>query len=275
MQADIYNPTPSRLETILPEGTTIVLVGIVIFTFFSAAITAQRIFTQTRDELVQRKQFITSLAHQIRTPLAVLLTNNEVALYSVQDQETKKVLDDNIEEVKNITDILNNLLLLNKLNSKESLTFEPVITQPIIKSVIKRLAPYAEKHNITVEQSTDATSAVYGNIMALEQALYNLIKNAMIYSKPEGGTVNVIQSIIDQQLIITVEDTGIGIAEKDLEHIFDPSFIARHDDLHQSKGSGLGLPLVAAVIELHQGNIHTTSIKGVMTRVTLQLPVTQ
>jgi signal transduction histidine kinase len=292
MQIIILNTVHERLDSVLPRGMagemtilqtsldsmnlvyTFILVGIVFFAFFCAAFAAQKIITPTRDEHTQHKSFISSLAHEMRTPLSVLLTNNEVALYDVHDAELKKVLDDNIEEVKNITDILNNLLLFNKFNSQASLTFESVETEPIIDSVIKRLAPYAQKHRVSIEQTIHGTSPVHANETALELVLYNLIKNAIIYSKSEGGSVHLTQSITGNQLIISVEDTGVGIAESNFKQIFEPFFKVKDTDIQYSGGSGLGLSLVAEVTKLHRGSIHVESSKGVMTRFTLALPTT-
>ena len=291
MQVTIVDTIRERLNIVLPGGAaeetaliqtsinsinlvyTFILVGMVFFAFFCAVFVARKIITLTRHERTQHKSFIGSLAHEMRTPLAVLLTNNEVALYDVQDTELKQVLVDNIEEVKSITDILNNLLLFSKFNSQASLTFEPVETEPIIDSVIKRLAPYAQKHRVSIEQTIHATSPVQANQTALELVLYNLIKNAIIYSKSGGGTVHLTQSITDNQLVISVKDTGVGITENNLKQIFEPFFKVKDTDIQHSGGSGLGLSLVSEVIKLHRGSIHVESTKGVMTRFTLQLPI--
>lgn len=291
MQASILSTISDRLQIVYPLGiaeetaiiqatfdsinytNTFILVSIVFFAFFCSAVIAQITITPTKEELTQRKRFITSIAHEMRTPLAIIRTNNEVALYDITDTELKKVLNDNIEEIKNITSIINNLLIFSGFSSKESLTFESVDTEPIIKSVIKRLDPYATKHNVSIEQDIQTTSLVYANKKALEQVFYNLIKNSIIYSKPEGGIVRLTQSTINNQLIISVEDKGIGVAKKDLNHIFDPFFKVDGEEIQKSGGNGLGLAMVSEIIKLHSGSIRVESIKGVMTRFTVRLPI--
>jgi signal transduction histidine kinase len=291
MEVGVISTISDRLQIVYPLGTAeetaiiqatidslnytnnFILVGIVFFAFFCSVVIAQITITPTRDELTQRKRFITSVAHEMRTPLAILRTNNEVALYDLKDTELKKVLNDNIEEVKNITDIINNLLIFSGFSSKESLTFESVDTKPIINSVIERLAPYAMKHKVTIEQDIQTSNPVYANKKALEQVFYNLIKNAVIYSKPEGGTVRLIQSVTKKQLVISIEDKGIGISKKDLNHIFDPFFKVDGEEIQKSGGNGLGLSMVSEIIKLHSGSIKVESIKGIMTRFTVHLPI--
>jgi signal transduction histidine kinase len=114
------NAIPSKLATIFFANATVVLIGIAVFAFIGAIAVVHIISTQRKKEQLKRRHFIASFAHDIRTPLAVLLTNNEVALYDVQDAALQKVLHDNIEEIKNITEILNSRLLLNMYNPPKS-----------------------------------------------------------------------------------------------------------------------------------------------------------
>jgi signal transduction histidine kinase len=291
MQASFISTISDRLEIVYPLGTpeeteiiqaaidsinytnTFVLIGLVFFALFCAVVMAQITSSPTKEKMTQQKRFVSSLAHEMRTPLAILRTNNEVALYDLKDAELMKVLNDNIEEIENITNIINNLLIFSGFSSKDSLTFEMVDTEPIIKSVIERLASYAKKHQATIELDVKTTSLVYANTKALEQVFYNLIKNAIIYSKPEGNIVRLTQSIIDNQLVIVLEDKGIGIAEKDLKHIFDPFFKVDGEEIQKSGGNGLGLSMVSDIIKLHTGSINVKSIEGVMTRFTVRLPI--
>jgi two-component system phosphate regulon sensor histidine kinase PhoR len=259
-----------RLDTI----NLWILCGMVVFASITGVIAAHITLVPTKDEFALRKKFITAVAHELRTPLAVLRTSNEVALYDLDDHESiKSVLIGNIEETKFIANILNNLVIFSRVGAEESLSFELVDVPNILETVIKKLAIFASKHSVTIHYDATPLPQILANATALEQIFYNLIKNAIIYSDPKGGVVTINAIKTNTYLGLTFTDTGIGMSKKNLKHIFEPFFRINPDDSQSASGTGLGLALVFEIMKLHKGIINVESEEGKGTTFTLQFPL--
>jgi signal transduction histidine kinase len=251
-----------------------ILCGMVVFASITGVIAAHITLVPTKDEFALRKKFITAVAHELRTPLAVLRTSNEVALYDLDDRENiKSVLIGNIEETKFIANILNNLVIFSRVGAEESLSFELIDVSNILETVIKKLSIFASKHSVTINYNQTPLPLISVNATALEQIFYNLIKNAIIYSKSDGGTVTIDAITTNTYLGLTFTDTGIGMSRKNLKHIFEPFFRINPDDSQSANGTGLGLALVFEIMKLHKGIINVTSEEGQGTTFTLQFPL--
>ncbi len=260
----------------LDQVNLFILGGMVVFAMVTGVIAAHITLVPTRDEFSQRKRFITAVAHELRTPIAVLRTSNEVALYDVEaDSSMKKVLLDNIEETKSIANILNNLVIFSRVGTAESLTFEMMSLPDALQTAIDKLRSFAQKKSvsITYERNDESFPQVYANRTALEQTFYNLIKNAVIYSKAQGGTLDIKTVANATYIAVTFSDNGIGMTQKNLKHIFEPFFRINPDDSPSSNGTGLGLALVFEIMKIHKGGIGVESIEGKGSTFTLQFPL--
>lgn len=275
LQGGAVDPTLiSHTSQELDHLNFIVLCGMVVFAGITGVIAAQITLRPTKDEFIQRKKFITAVAHELRTPLAVLRTSNEVALYDAEDQpKLKKILQENIEETKHIANLVNNLVIFSRVGAAESFSYERTEIPELLESAIRKLTAYAQKKHITIEYERVPLPHVHANKTALEQIFYNLIKNAIVYSKPEGGIVRIAAAASKTHLTITFSDTGIGMSNKTLQHIFEPFYRANPDSSQAASGTGLGLALVFEIMKLHRGTIDVESTEGVGTTFTLQLPL--
>lgn len=230
--------------------------------------------TPTRNALDSQKQFVGNIAHELRTPLSIIKTNTEVTLFDEKlDRGVRETLESNVEELDRISDIINNLLSMNALLRPEKIELSNTDLEPIVARVVTVLQDLAEHKAITVETSSAAALPVWGNAAALEQILMNVVKNALNYT-PQGGRVRIaVEPALGGKVEVRVEDTGMGIAEEDLERIFEPFF--RGDASRNRKsggGSGLGLAIVSELVKLHKGSIRIRSAPGAGTTVTLSLP---
>jgi signal transduction histidine kinase len=260
----------------LDQVNLFILGGMVVFAMITGVIAAHITLVPTRDEFSQRKRFITAVAHELRTPIAVLRTSNEVALYDVEDDSPmKKVLLDNIEETKSIANILNNLVIFSRVGTAESLSFEMVSIHEALSTALEKLKSFAHKKSVTLiyEENAEVLPLVYANRTALEQTFYNLIKNAVIYSKPNGGELVVKTFANATYVAISFTDNGIGMTQKNLKHIFEPFYRINPDNSPSSSGTGLGLALVFEIMKIHKGTIDVESTEGEGTTFTLQLPL--
>lgn len=250
--------------------------------FFSVALSITLIFSYiiakmtlspTRAALKSQKRFVSDIAHELRTPLSIIKTNSEVAL--LDDDMTpkiKKIFKNNIDELDRVSGIINNLLTFNTLVHPEKIQFAAVNLGDVIDSSIKKLDDLINTKEIKLTVKKIGPYTVFGNIIALEQITLNIIKNAINYNR-EGGTVTVkVEPDYRGNIVLSVEDNGMGISQADLIHIFEPFYRAERSRNRQSGSSGLGLTIVSELVKLHSGKISVSSRLKIGTTVTIFLP---
>ena len=158
---------------------------------------------------------------------------------------------------------------MNTLVNPGSFTLSTVQFSPAVDTALEKLAQTIAKKNITIETAIDTGATVRGNLSALEQITFNIIKNAVIYT-PQGGTIAIsVMNSEDGTVCFSVKDSGIGIAEKDLALIFDPFYRADKARSRSKGGSGLGLAIVSELVQLHAGRITVRSELGRGTTVSI------
>lgn len=249
-----------------------VLAGIVVLSVVFGMIAAHLSLRPLREALSMQRRFISSVAHELRTPLAVLRVENEVAALEVKpDHPVHITLKQNLQEIDRITEILNNLLLFNRVKSVNISAFEMVDLLSVAETVVERLRRLSGSKGVSLSLESAPTVNVYGNRAALEQAIFNIIKNAIVYSNRGGEVALSFSEISDRQVTVVVKDRGIGIAKKDLSRIFEPFYrSARSAD--NREGTGIGLSLVYEIVKLHRGKIRVDSEPGVGTTFEITLP---
>lgn len=227
-----------------------------------------------RKALQSQKQFVGNIAHELRTPFSIIKTNTEVALLTNDlDTDTRETLESNVEELNRASNIINNLLSINRLVHPDKVQFTNIDLNEVIKRVVETLKKLASQKHVKVIIEEEVPAISWSNASASEQIIMNVVKNAINYT-PSGGTV-IISAAPDYRgkIIVKVVDTGIGIPEKDLLHIFEPFYradAARIRDTHV--GSGLGLTIVSELVKLHRGKIKIKSIVKEGTTVEITLP---
>ncbi len=227
----------------------------------------------TRNALKSQKRFIGDIAHELRTPLAIIKTNSEVALIgSNLNKETERIFRNNIEELDRVSAIINNLLTFNNLVHPEQVQFASVSLGDVVDSSVKKLDDLIKKKQINLTVKKTEPHSVWGNAIALEQIVTNIIKNAINYNNIGGKVLVTVEPDYRGSIVFTVEDTGIGISQKDLVHIFEPFFRAEKSRNRQYGSSGLGLTIVSELVRLHSGKISVGSYLKQGTTVTILLP---
>jgi signal transduction histidine kinase len=232
----------------------------------------------TRNTLYYQKLFISNVAHELRTPLSTIKTSTEVALLDDKlSTPIKHTFDEIIRELDRISEIINNLLSLNTLVRPERMRFSSVDLGPLVEAVSKRLMPLARERRVSVTVRKDGPLNVWGNAVGLEQVLTNLIKNAITYTQKNGnGLVNIsLHPDYQGSVVFSVADNGIGIAQSDLAHVFEPFYRADLSRVRsvKSTGSGLGLSIVNEIVRMHHGKINIESAHNQGTTVSVVLPV--
>lgn len=209
----------------------------------------------------QRSEFLDVASHQLRTPVSVIL--GTISLFREGDpdklsQDQRRHFIDNIfHKARKLANIVNDLLEASEMDTAEpfQLTREylkPTDPRGVIQEVIKELSPKAEEKGLRIEfDSAGNIPLVRTDPERLEQALTNLIDNAVKYTKE--GQVRVELSKKEDRIIIAVSDSGIGIPQADQPKIFEKFARAKNAAELYTDGSGLGLFIVKAIIEAHEG----------------------
>lgn len=219
---------------------------------------------------VMRDDFINIISHEYKTPVASILGYAKILKNpEISDEQKQEYTDIIIDESRRLSTMTNNILLLTKYENTQIIPDKkPYPLDEQLRSCVQLLSAGWLEKDINIEG--DLSPAEYnGNEDLMAQLWINLLENAIKYT-PCGGTVSV--SLTDGGSDITVEisDTGCGIAEQDLEHIFDRFY--RADKSRGEGGNGLGLSIVKRLVDLCGGEITVKSVPGEGSAFTVVLP---
>ena len=219
-----------------------------------------------------KRDFVVNVSHELRTPLTSIKGYLETI-----EEETKGEQRKYLEIVKRNTDrlinIVNDLLLLSELESGEiKHVREEVDILSAIKNVMKIFDQKIKDKKLEFElKAGKDLPKVNGDAYRLEQMFINLIDNAIKYT--EKGKISIIVDRVKDEIEITVEDSGIGIQEKDLPRLFERFYVADKSRSRQVGGTGLGLSIVKHIVLLHEGTIEVKSRPGLGTTFSIRIPV--
>ncbi|MEQ9379345.1 MAG: HAMP domain-containing sensor histidine kinase [Pirellulales bacterium] len=262
---------PSHLEERLPiRGTGDELDRL--------AITINSLLDRIGEHLQHRRDFLANAAHELRTPLAAIRSSVEVALSSDRsNEEYQDLLVEIINQGMSLETLVNQLLLISE-SEAERLKMDPapVAFDEVVRRSADMFAGTAESRNITLDVNIPRPVTIRGNRHLLRQLINNLIDNAIKYT-PRGGRVGVDLQLNNPQdiVILTVTDTGIGIAEEDHLKVFDRFFRAdkSRTRMSQTAGTGLGLSICQAAAAAHDGEIRCESELGNGSRFVVEIPL--
>ncbi len=271
---DAIGPSIVQATESIRTQNLLLLIGVIVATTVMFGYIITRVtLAPARNALASQKQFIGNIAHELRTPLSVIKTNTEVALLDDKVQpDMKETLLSNVEELDRISEIINNLLSLSALVRPERMEFSAVDLSLVATDTVQKFSQLAKRgeHQVTLHKSPG--TEVWGNATALQQIIGNLLKNAITYT-PRGGHIRItIEPAPENHVELIVQDSGIGIARKDLFRIFEPFYRADPSRTKGQGGSGLGLAIVSELIKLHQGRITIRSAVGRGTTVSVLFP---
>ncbi|MBL1177427.1 PAS domain S-box protein [Pantanalinema sp. GBBB05] len=222
-----------------------------------------------------KSRFITNTSHEFRTPLTTILGSAELLEHSGERwSETKKQKHyQRIRSaVQHLTQLLDDVLTLSKAEvGKISCTPKLIDIVAFCRNLVEDLQTSTTEQNILFTCSEPVISAELDEKL-LRQILENLLSNAIKYSYAEGS-ITFSLHCLDNQLILEIQDQGIGIPEADLPHLFHP--FHRGENVGTIAGNGLGLAIIKRAVDLHHGSITIDSQVGIGTTCTVYLPVSQ
>jgi signal transduction histidine kinase len=220
-------------------------------------------------------QFTADASHDLRTPLALIRTSAELALRRPRtDSEYRDALARILATSEETSELIEQLLMLARADANVAqMKLEPTNLYPVLHAVGQKAKVLASGKGLTFTESIPPHRPVLlANEAALERLFMSVLDNAVKYT-PAGGHLSIDLSLQDGQAVIEVNDTGIGIAEKDLPHVFERFYRADHVRSRETRGSGLGLSIAKWIAESHNGSIELFSHPGHGTKVTIRLPL--
>lgn len=218
-----------------------------------------------------QRQLVQDISHELRTPLTILKGEMELALKRPRPaEEYRATLHSGLEEIERIGRIVENMLVLCRFDSHQvQLDIVPVEVDGLLQGIVDDVRVLTQRKGLSVT-FTPAGGLVQADPAQLRRAFLNLVDNAIKYTCA-GGTVDISSRVAAEGVIVTVADTGIGIPEKDLPHIFDRFY--RVDQSRSSDGFGLGLSIVQSIIAAHHGTVSVCSSPGRGSAFTVSLPI--
>jgi PAS domain S-box-containing protein len=225
-----------------------------------------------------KSDLLPAISHDLGTPLNAMIGFSELLKQEIPgklNEKQKKYVDNILTSSKRMLDIINDILDLGKVETgKIELIFEKISVPDIIDETIGLFGETATKHNVEIKKELDPDlNLIEADRKRFKQILFNLISNAIKYSKQEGGTVTIITRKHDDLAKFSVADTGIGIKEEDMWKLFT-AFEQINLGIASKYGStGLGLVVTKKLVELHGGIITAESEYGEGSIFTFTLPI--
>jgi heavy metal sensor kinase len=259
--------TTSRLHTLIPMRGADDELDHLISTF--------NVMTSRLDvSFNQMKHFSTDVSHELRTPLTTIRGQLEVALFTAKDEaQLREAIIGSIDEVDHLSKLVTALLQLAAAETGQLVVaLDPTDLGQLAGNIASRFAEAADMQNLRWKAACDSGCFVVGDRTQLERLITNLLANAMKYT-PAGGTVSVQVKRVDDDVVLSVQDTGRGIAAQHLPHIFDRFYRVASPNADPARGLGLGLSFVAWITKAHHGQIEVKSELGQGSTFRVSIPV--
>ena len=234
-------------------------------------------FSKERELERNRREMMQAVSHDLRTPLASIQAMVEsINDGVVSDEETvKRYMRSAQTEVENLNQLINDLFELAQLDAGPlELRIETSSVQDLISDTLESMSAQARAQKLTLSGSVDdELSPVDIDPQRVQRVLYNLVQNALHHTPPDG-TISIQARDAGEEVQVELRDTGEGIPEGELPHIFQRSYRVDPSRARGSGGAGLGLSIVLGIVEAHGGRIWVESGLGKGSSFTFTLPKT-
>ncbi len=224
-----------------------------------------------------RRKFVAEVSHELKTPLTTIGTYTETLLDGYLDDKemATSLLKTVHSETDKMTALVKNLLTLSRYDAqKEEIQKEIFSLDELVRDIVSTFKVEAEKKGLRLSYNlTTQSPSVLGDRFQIERAVKNIISNSIKYT--DAGVVKVFCGFVYNEAYVKIEDTGRGIPEKDLPHIFERFYRVDKARSRELGGTGLGLAIAKEIIESHKGEITVESELGAGTKFTIKIPISK
>lgn len=269
---DELNETFRQLDLGLIGGAAI---SLILVSFGGIFLTRQAMqpIEQSFDRL---QQFTADASHELRSPLMAIKASSQVAMRYPEgmrpsDADEFRAIAQSAERMTRLTE---DLLMLARMDKKLKVTWENINLTELLQHLVNQLQTQAVAKDLTLIYQPSSSQMIKGNSEQILRLFTNLIENAMYYT-PASGQITISVNTSGQWIAVSIQDTGIGIAPEQIEHIFDRFWRADTSRSQWTGGSGLGLAIAQSIAESHGGKISVTSQLAVGSCFTVRLPITK
>lgn len=256
---------PRTEEILLPDGRTMYGSASAIVSGDGQVIgrvAVLRDITHLKELDAMKSEFVATVSHDLRAPLTYMRGYATMlpmvgSLTPKQQDYVEKVM----AGIEQMTELIDDLLDLGRIDAGVGLVREPCSLADIARTVVESMHGQALAHGLTLTIARADERLIHGDVGLLRHAITNLVDNALKYT-PSGGTVTVAVTQHDEAMVVSVKDTGIGIAPADQVRLFERFFRVKRRETIDIKGTGLGLAIVKSIAEWHAGRVWVESQIG-------------
>ncbi|MEK7564497.1 MAG: HAMP domain-containing sensor histidine kinase [Patescibacteria group bacterium] len=222
----------------------------------------------------KQKKFIADASHELRTPIAIVISGLEVALRnkSLDISKSTEVLQKSLEEMRELSVLSNNLLDISKYDNILNIPKVHIDAVLFFTNTVSRIQSLARDKGVDIKIVLDDSVNISVNKLEFERVVFNVLNNAITHTQ-EGGVIIISDKKEKNSYFLIIEDTGSGIPKELIPKVFDPFF--RADESRNTVGAGLGLTLAKKIIDNHKGQIHINSEEGKGTQVVISIPISK
>ena len=222
------------------------------------ASTFNEMLDTVEEVFIHEKQFSSDVSHELRTPITVILAQSDYALqYSDTLEETKESLEVINRHAKRMTNLINQIMELSKLERQKEIEKEKINLSNIVLQLLEDYKPLLESKNLNLIYNVEKDIRIQGNKIMLERVFLNILMNAVKFTKTN---IEVSLTREDKTAVLKIRDDGIGISEENKKFIWERFFQVNDSrNKEENKGSGLGLSMVKKIVDLHSATIDLES----------------
>jgi len=279
LSADIIN---TKLATILGKSYGILLLGVILIVLLllvnSRLFEYSILYNKIKEVDKMKDEFISMASHELRTPVTVIKGYVQMMIEESKNLNIKK---EGVEylsiinmSTERLGDLIEDLLNVSRIEQgRLKIDLNEISAQPIIEETVKEMGIQAKEKNLNLnfEALENTSDLIASDKDKLKQVLINIIGNSIKYTNE--GSVDIKISNKENNLIINIKDTGIGMSAKEREHLFEKFYRVKNKKTQDVVGTGLGLWITKQIIEIMKGSISVDSIEGVGTQVTIEFPL--
>ncbi len=220
-----------------------------------------------------RRQMTADIAHELRTPISIILGHAEAVHDGVlpPSSDTFEIVREEAERLEHLVEDLRTLSMADA--GELRLSMQPYTAEELLRSAEKVYAHYARQKQVAIEVHTDpGLPEVDVDAQRMKQVLSNILDNALRYT-PQGGHITMTASRVEDEIEIRIQDTGPGVAAEELNKVFERFYRTETSRTRDEGGSGLGFAIARSIVERHNGHIWAESQPGQGLTVIIRLPV--